>query len=106
MFLPAYQLRQRQQELAGLMSEVAVARNKIVPKKKFSFASRKKRGAAQPASATTVTAAPPEPEPEAAAEVTAENSRVDENFDPEYLITATQNATIVKRAGEISGHDF
>ena len=96
MFLPAYQLRQRQQvqlnicsgpsvtlakvsarsqELAGLMSEVAVARNNIVPTKKFSFASRKNRGAAQPASATTATPAPPELEPEAAAEIMAGISR-------------------------------
>jgi hypothetical protein len=66
----------RSQELVGLTSEVAVARNSIVPKKKFSFASRKKRGAAQPASATTATAAPePKPQPEAAVEATAGNSR-------------------------------
>ena len=44
-FLPAYTFRQRQSDLSALVAEIGTARNKVAPKKKFSFKDRKKRAA-------------------------------------------------------------
>ena len=99
MFLPSYQLRQRQQALTALTEEVAVARAKAVPKKKFAFSKRKKAAAKSAA----VAAAPgPVPEPEPAAEPEAQP----EEFDPAYLITQRSGETLCKASGEIAAHDY
>lgn len=94
MFLPAYQLRQRQQALSALAEEVAMARAKAVPKKKFAFAKRKKAAGAKKA------APEPAPEPEPAAEPDAEE------FDSAYLITQLSGETLCKTAGDIAAHDY
>lgn len=94
MFLPAYQLRQRQQALSALAEEVAVARAKAVPKKKFAFSKRKKAAGAKKA------APEPAPEPELAAEPDAEE------FDSAFLITQLSGERLCKTAGDIAAHDY
>lgn len=99
MFLPSYQLRQRQQSLAALLAELDVSRSRVVPKKKFSFARKK--------AATTAPTAVPAPEPES--EHVAERlSAVGDNeqFDPAYLIKSLNGATCVRLSGDIAAHDF
>jgi cell division septation protein DedD len=94
MFLPSYQLRQRQQALSALAEEVAMARAKAVPKKKFAFSKRKKAAGAKKA------APEPAPEPEPVAEPEAEE------FDSAYLVTQLSGETLCKTAGEIAAHDY
>ena len=48
-FLPAYDIRQSQDHVATLQSEIAAAQARLIPKKKFAFKSRKKKAAAAPA---------------------------------------------------------
>lgn len=97
MFLPAYQLRQRQQALSALEEEVAVGRAKAVPKKKFAFSKRKK-AAAKTAAPTPAPEPAPEPEPVAEPEA--------ERFDPAYLITQLSGETLCKADGDIAAHDY
>ena len=116
-FLPAYTFRQRSQDLASLVSDIGTARNKIAPKKKFSFKDRKKRAAAGGGKAAATAAATPPAQPEAAAAATQDADtepappphrpqEAADAFDPEYLISHAQNRTMVLREGEIGGHDY
>eukprot|EP01052_Picozoa_sp_SAG31_P009667 SAG31_NODE_512_length_14721_cov_17.995623_16_plen_265_part_00 len=129
-FLPAYTFRQRQTDLSSLVGDVSIARNKVAPKKKFSFKDRKKRAPAGGASSVSANApAAPQPAAEADAAVPSphvppevlrvvqENGThsgdvrlspdaVQENFDPAYLISNSTNISVIKRAGAISGHDY
>eukprot|EP00128_Syssomonas_multiformis_P011100 Colp12_sorted_trinity150504_noHs@12212 len=57
-FLPAYDLRSSQQKLNDLRSKSAEARTKFVPKKKFSFKSKKAASATQNATVSNTTATP------------------------------------------------
>jgi hypothetical protein len=94
MFLPPFQLRQRQLALAAMLTDMEASKARAVPKKKFSFA---KRGKAKLAA---------QPEPELQPEPEATEAPVDERFDPAYLITHQEGAHCAKVTGEINGHDY
>eukprot|EP01047_Picozoa_sp_COSAG01_P082161 COSAG01_NODE_16667_length_1216_cov_24.754700_1_plen_207_part_10 len=100
MFLPAYQLRQRQQALASLLTELEASRAKAVPKKRFAFSKKRaKKPLAAVASEHEFSAAEsgqqlklkpepePEPEPETEPETHVDANEQNDRFDPAYLVT-------------------